>query len=106
MIKSNDFKNSTLDADSLLDNRICLIVVPALKNVSFVDFTCSFKFIQTFHVIAVVSVYAISDLFSVKIKQSIVLIRNTNRQVRNAPCDDWKINDLCQHFRYFISWYE
>jgi len=46
-----------------------------------------------------------SDLLSAKIEQLIVLINNANRQVRNVPCDDWKVNDLCRRFRYLISWW-
>jgi len=46
-----------------------------------------------------------SDLFSAKIERSTVLINNVNHQVRNAPCDDWKVNDLCRRFRYLISWW-
>jgi len=44
-----------------------------------------------------------SDILFAKIKQSIALIYNAS-QVRNASCNDRKVNDLCRCFQYFISW--
>jgi len=81
-----------------------LIAVSALRNVFLVDFTCSFNTsISSYHFkLSSPYMQSNSDLFSTKIKQSI-LIHNANHQVRNAPCNDRKINDLCRCFRSFIS---
>jgi len=43
------------------------------------------------------------DLVSAKIKQSIILVHHANYQIRNAPCNDRKMNDLRRPFRYLIS---
>jgi len=100
MTKSNDFKNSTFDAMSffLLDDWIFLIYYHSLKNVS-----CQFQFfVQYKHFMLSLSLYMQfnGNLFSTN------QVLNTNRQVHNAPCDYRKINDLCRHFWYLISWRE
>jgi len=59
--------------------------------------------IQAFHIIAVVFVHAVWWWSFLYENQLTILIRNANYQVRNALCDDQRINDLCRRFRYFIS---
>jgi len=44
------------------------------------------------------------DFFTSKVEQSPVLVDDTYRQIRNAPCDDRQVNDLRRCFRYLISW--
>ncbi|EZA55660.1 hypothetical protein X777_04302, partial [Ooceraea biroi] len=38
------------------------------------------------------------DLFSTKVEQSVGLIDNAYRQIRNAPYDNWQVNDLSRPF--------
>ena len=45
------------------------------------------------------------DLLSAKIEQSVILIHNAKRQIRNAPYNDRMVNDLRRSFRYLISWW-
>jgi len=105
-IKPNGFKKSTFVAESffldvLLSFLWIFLIVSALKIASFVDFVHS---IQASHM-ASPYMQSNSNFFSTKIEQSTVLINNANRLVRNAPCDDWKVNDLCRRSRYLISWW-
>jgi len=44
------------------------------------------------------------DFFSSKIEKSSVVINDAYHQIRNAPCDDRQVNDLCRCFRYLIFW--
>jgi len=104
-IWQNDFKNLTAAVSFFLGNLlsflwIFLIVVSALKmSLAF------YLFVQSEHLTWRLRTCSLTVIFFCEIEQSTVLIYNTNHQVHNALCNDWKVNNLCRRFRYLISWW-
>ena len=100
----NDCKNLMFDAVSffLLNDRMFLI--PLAKNMSLICFACQFKIsILCYHCRNTLSLSPPYMLSNSDLRENRAIIYNAKCQIRNAPYDDRKINNLCQSFRYLIS---